>query len=66
MVQEQTCCIMLACAVGTTADQSDKAQQTEKLRDGFVTYLQQKQAAGIVNVNDNPTIHFNSSCVPTV
>ncbi|OWA54181.1 putative Msx2-interacting protein [Hypsibius exemplaris] len=63
-MQEQTCCIMLACAVGTTADQSDKAQQTEKLRDGFVTYLEQKQAAGIVNVNDNSTTHFTVHVYP--
>ncbi|OWA53198.1 putative Msx2-interacting protein [Hypsibius exemplaris] len=61
---EHTCCVMVACAVGTTADERDKAQQTEKLHDRFVTYLQEKQVAGIVNVNDNPTIHFTVYLFP--
>ena len=44
--------MLLACAIATTPDQSDKAQQIDTLDRGFVKYLQEKQAAGIVNVTE--------------
>lgn len=45
MVDEH--CILLAMPCGR--DHMDVLQQSKKLQDGFITYLQSKQAAGIVN-----------------
>ncbi|XP_033107662.1 uncharacterized protein LOC117109421 [Anneissia japonica] len=41
-------CILIALACGR--DHHDVISQTEALNTGFITYLQQKQAAGIINV----------------
>ena len=40
-------CILLALPCGR--DQMDVLQQSSNLRNGFINYLQSKQAAGIVN-----------------
>lgn len=47
MVEEH--CILLALPCGR--DHMDVLQQSNNLRNGFITYLQSKQAAGIVNIN---------------
>ncbi|KAH0544112.1 hypothetical protein KQX54_000381 [Cotesia glomerata] len=41
-------CMLLALPCGR--DQMDVLQQSKNLQTGFITYLQQKQAAGIVNI----------------
>jgi hypothetical protein len=41
-------CMLLALPCGR--DHLDVLQQSNNLQTGFITYLQQKQAAGIVNV----------------
>lgn len=43
-------CMMLALPCGR--DHTDIYQQTRAMSTGFIQYLQQKQAAGIVNVAD--------------
>jgi hypothetical protein len=45
---EQEHCILLALPCGR--DAMDVLQQSNNLRQGFITYLQLKQAAGIVNI----------------
>lgn len=40
-------CILLACATGQNPD--EMAHQNQMLKAGFITYLAQKQAAGIAN-----------------
>ena len=47
MVDEH--CILLALPCGR--DQFDVLQQSSNLKQGFITYLQSKQAAGIININ---------------
>ena len=49
---EQEHCILLALPCGR--DAMDVVQQSNNLRQGFITYLQLKQAAGIVNVVTGP------------
>ena len=46
-------CMLLALPCGR--DHVDVMQQTKALSTGFIQYLQQKQAAGIVNVPDPDT-----------
>ena len=41
-------CMLLALPCGR--DHLDVLQQSKNLQTGFITYLQQKQAAGIVNI----------------
>ena len=41
-------CMLLALPCGR--DHMDVLQQSTNLQTGFITYLQQKQAAGIVNI----------------
>jgi hypothetical protein len=41
-------CMLLALPCGR--DHMDVLQQSNNLQTGFITYLQQKQAAGIVNI----------------
>lgn len=41
-------CLLLALPCGR--DQEDVLGQTQALKSGFITYLQAKQAAGIINV----------------
>ncbi|KAF4517732.1 hypothetical protein B566_EDAN002937 [Ephemera danica] len=48
MQMEQEHCMLLALPCGR--DHMDVLQQSNNLKDGFITYLQQKQAAGIVNI----------------
>lgn len=45
---EREHCMLLALPYGR--DQIDVLQQSSSLHSGFISYLQQKQAAGIVNV----------------
>ena len=47
---EKDYCMMLALPCGR--DHTDIYQQTRAMSTGFIQYLQQKQAAGIVNVAD--------------
>lgn len=56
MVDEH--CILLALPCGR--DQVDVLQQSSNLKNGFITYLQSKQAAGIVNVNQPATQQVSS------
>jgi len=59
-------CILLALPCGR--DHMDVLQQSNNLRNGFITYLQLKQAAGIFNTTDPTTketvsvIHIFPSC----
>ncbi|XP_013990827.2 msx2-interacting protein isoform X1 [Salmo salar] len=48
MMVESDYCLLLALPCGR--DQEDVLSQTLLLKGGFITYLQQKQAAGIINV----------------
>ena len=48
MGQERGHCVLLALPVGR--DQEDIDRQSSSLRNHFITYLQLKSAAGIVNV----------------
>ncbi|XP_071946169.1 uncharacterized protein [Antedon mediterranea] len=48
MKVESECCILIALPCGR--DHQDVMSQTGALNTGFITYLQQKQAAGIINV----------------
>ncbi|XP_059383830.1 msx2-interacting protein-like [Carassius carassius] len=48
MTAENEYCLLLALPCGL--DQEDVHNQTHALRTGFITYLQAKQAAGIINV----------------
>ncbi|XP_060565784.1 msx2-interacting protein-like isoform X2 [Ruditapes philippinarum] len=50
MQMEKDYCMMLALPCGR--DHTDIYQQTRAMSTGFIQYLQQKQAAGIVNVAD--------------
>lgn len=45
---ENDYCLLLALPCGR--DQEDVLGQTQALKSGFITYLQAKQAAGIINV----------------
>lgn len=45
---ESEYCLLLALPCGR--DQEDVVSQTESLKAAFITYLQAKQAAGIINV----------------
>lgn len=45
---ENDYCLLLALPCGR--DQEDVLAQTHALKSGFITYLQAKQAAGIINV----------------
>ncbi|XP_044596918.1 protein split ends isoform X2 [Cotesia glomerata] len=59
-------CMLLALPCGR--DQMDVLQQSKNLQTGFITYLQQKQAAGIVNIaapgSQQPAyvVHIFPSC----
>ncbi|XP_063292169.1 msx2-interacting protein isoform X1 [Pelobates fuscus] len=48
MTVESDYCLLLALPCGR--DQEDVVNQTESLKSAFITYLQAKQAAGIINV----------------
>ncbi|XP_029911886.1 msx2-interacting protein [Myripristis murdjan] len=48
MTVENDYCLLLALPCGR--DQEDVLNQTQALKGGFITYLQTKQAAGIINV----------------
>lgn len=48
MMVENDYCLLLALPCGR--DQEDVLGQTQALKSGFITYLQAKQAAGIINV----------------
>ncbi|XP_037832801.1 msx2-interacting protein [Kryptolebias marmoratus] len=48
MTMENDYCLLLALPCGR--DQEDVLGQTQALKSGFITYLQAKQAAGIINV----------------
>ncbi|RVE55668.1 hypothetical protein OJAV_G00234000 [Oryzias javanicus] len=48
MTVENDFCLLLALPCGR--DQEDVLSQTQALKSGFITYLQAKQAAGIINV----------------
>ncbi|XP_030623086.1 msx2-interacting protein isoform X2 [Chanos chanos] len=48
MTMESDYCLLLALPCGR--DQEDVLNQTHALKSGFITYLQAKQAAGIINV----------------
>uniref|UniRef100_A0A673L3D8 SPOC domain-containing protein n=1 Tax=Sinocyclocheilus rhinocerous TaxID=307959 RepID=A0A673L3D8_9TELE len=48
MTAENEYCLLLALPCGL--DQEDVHNQTHALKTGFITYLQAKQAAGIINV----------------
>ncbi|XP_052743433.1 protein split ends isoform X2 [Bicyclus anynana] len=67
MKLENEHCILLALPCGR--DHMDVLQQSTNLTAGFITYLQRKQAAGIVNVAPSPghhqsiyTVHIFPSC----
>lgn len=66
MQMEGEHCMLLALPCGR--DHMDVLQQSNNLRNGFITYLQQKQAAGIVNVavpgSQQPAyvVHIFPSC----
>ncbi|XP_045775144.1 protein split ends isoform X9 [Maniola jurtina] len=67
MKLENEHCILLALPCGR--DHMDVLQQSTNLTAGFITYLQRKQAAGIVNVAPTPghhqsiyTVHIFPSC----
>lgn len=59
---ESEYCLLLALPCGR--DQEDVVSQTESLKAAFITYLQAKQAAGIINV-PNPGSNQVSS-LPSV
>lgn len=66
MQMEGEHCMLLALPCGR--DHMDVLQQSNNLKNGFITYLQQKQAAGIVNVagpvSQQPAyvVHIFPSC----
>ncbi|XP_061379098.1 protein split ends isoform X3 [Danaus plexippus] len=67
MKLENEHCMLLALPCGR--DHMDVLQQSTNLTAGFITYLQRKQAAGIVNVAPTPghhqsmyTVHIFPSC----
>ncbi|XP_035714893.1 protein split ends isoform X4 [Folsomia candida] len=64
MQMEPEHCILLALPCGR--DQVDVLQQSNNLRHGFITYLQLKQAAGIINIGHQNqatfVIHIFPSC----
>ena len=41
-------CVLIALPLGESPN--DQIRQTESMRSGFINYLQEKRAAGIVNV----------------
>lgn len=59
---ENDYCLLLALPCGR--DQEDVLGQTQALKSGFITYLQAKQAAGIINVpnpgSNQVCCHFNA------
>lgn len=63
-------CLLLALPCGR--DQEDVVSQTESLKAAFITYLQAKQAAGIINVPNpgsnqvGPLSHHHPTFVHTV
>lgn len=63
MLQAQEHCILLALPCGK--DTQDVEAQSRQLRSHFITYLQLKSAAGIVNVEENGAayvVHVLPSC----
>ena len=65
MLQPQGHCVLLALPCGK--DTQDVKTQSRQLRGHFITYLQLKSAAGIVNVGSNDTgaayvVHVFPSC----
>lgn len=57
-------CLLLALPCGR--DQEDVVSQTESLKAAFITYLQAKQAAGIINVpNPGSNQVSPASCLGT-
>lgn len=61
---EQEHCILLALPCGR--DAMDVLLQSNNLRQGFITYLQLKQAAGIVNVVTGPQGYSDASTVKII
>ena len=59
MQQAAEHCVLLALPCGN--DPHDMALQSRNLRSHFITYLQLKGAAGIVNVPGDPTSHFHGA-----
>lgn len=45
---EDECCVLIAVPIGMSEE--EWTQQSCTLHNGFITYLQQKQAAGIINI----------------
>ncbi|XP_025411729.1 protein split ends isoform X2 [Sipha flava] len=45
---EDECCVLIAVPIGMSEE--EWSQQSCTLHNGFITYLQQKQAAGIINI----------------
>jgi hypothetical protein len=63
MLQSQEHCVLLALPCGK--DNQDVEAQSRQLRNHFITYLQLKSAAGIVNVDENGAayvVHVFPSC----
>ena len=63
MLQSQEHCVLLALPCGK--DNLDVEAQSRQLRNHFITYLQLKSAAGIVNVEENGAayvVHVFPSC----
>ena len=63
MLQSQEHCVLLALPCGK--DNQDVEAQSRQLRNHFITYLQLKSAAGIVNVEENGAayvVHVFPSC----
>lgn len=60
---ENEYCLLLALPCGL--DQEDVHNQTHALKTGFITYLQAKQAAGIINVpnpgSNQVSLHKNEN-----
>ena len=55
-------CMLLALPCGR--DHDDIINQTRAMASGFIQYLQQKQAAGIVNVPEPETLQVKSFVMP--
>lgn len=53
-------CMLLALPCGR--DEVDVLQQSKNLQAGFITYLQQKQAAGIVNIAAPGSQQVSQNC----
>lgn len=57
-------CMLLALPCGR--DHMDVLQQSNNLQSGFITYLQQKQAAGIVNIAGPGSQQVSTFCFPSL